>query len=99
MTDRMTVPEPRPDRTPLDATVDWLVRALAEMLEADAASVRREVPLWEYGVDSLVATTLLAEIDDELGVWVDPTDVPPGISLDELAAIVLQSAEEDDDVA
>jgi acyl carrier protein len=54
-------------------------------------------------VDSLVAATLIAEVEDALGVWVDPGEVPPGISLDELAAIVLENAqlaaEEQSDVA
>lgn len=75
------------------ALADWLVTTLSETLQADPRSIRRDVPLWEYGVDSLVAATLIAEVEDELGVYVDPADVPPGISLDELAAIVLESGE------
>jgi len=88
-----------------DELRQWLVGVLAETLQTDPQSIRWDVPLWEYGMDSLVAATLLAELDDELGVWVDPADVRPGISLDELAAIVLESAhgrfvaEEDSDVA
>src|SRR5215217_3590968 len=86
-----------------DQLADWLVTALGETLQMDPRSIRRDVPLWEYGVDSLVAATLIGEVEDELGVWVDPVDVPPGISLDELAAIVLESgrlaAEERSDVA
>lgn len=72
-----------------DDLAEWLVNALGETLQTDPRSIRRDVPLWEYGVDSLVAATLIAEVEDELGVWVDPVDVPPGISLDELAVIVL----------
>jgi acyl carrier protein len=85
-----------------DDLADWLVTALGETLQTDPRSIRRDVPLWEYGVDSLVAATLIAEVEDQLGVWVDPVDVPPGISLDELAAIVLESgqlAAEGSDVA
>jgi acyl carrier protein len=82
---------------------EWLVTALGETLQTDPRSIRRDVPLWEYGVDSLVAATLIAEVEDALGVWVDPGEVPPGITLDELAAIVLESAqlaaEEQSDVA
>ena len=73
--------------------VEWLVCTLSETLQTDPRSVRREVPLWEYGVDSLVAATLIAEVEDEFQVWVDPADVPPGISLDELAAIVLANVQ------
>lgn len=95
--DELTIPGPH------DELADWLVEALGETLQADPRSIRRDLPLWEYGVDSLVAATLIAEVEDELGVWVDPLDVPPGISLDELAAIVLASgqlaAEETSDVA
>jgi acyl carrier protein len=85
-----------------DELAEWLVTALGETLQTHPGSIRRDVPLWEYGVDSLVAATLIAEVEDELGVWVDPADVPPGISLDELAAIVLESrhyAAEGSDVA
>jgi acyl carrier protein len=81
----------------------WLIELLAETLQADAGSIRSDAPLWEYGMDSLVAATLLAEINDELAVWVDPADVPPGISVDDLVSIVMDSArlatEEDIDVA
>ncbi len=81
----------------------WLAGVLAEVVSADPASVRRDVPLWDYGVDSLVAATLVAEVEDELGVVVDPGDVPPGITLDELAEVVLDcrlpDAEESSDVA
>jgi acyl carrier protein len=79
----------------------WLVKVLAATLQEEPTSVRMDVPLWEYGVDSLVVATLLAEIDDQLGVWVDPADVPSGITLEELASIVMASGEveEGSDVA
>lgn len=71
----------------------WLVTVLAETLQEEPGSLRHDVALWEYGVDSLVVATLLAEIDDRLGVWVDPTDVPSGLTLGELAAVVVDSGE------
>jgi acyl carrier protein len=71
----------------------WLVGVLADAVQADPASVQQDVPLWEYGADSLVVATLLAEIDDQRDVWVDPADVPPGSTLRELAAIVVSSTE------
>ena len=86
-----------------DDLAEWLVTALGETLQKDPRSIQRHVPLWEYGVDSLVAATLIAEVEDELGVWVDPVEVPPGISLDELAALILENGqlavEERSDVA
>ena len=95
--DELTIPGPH------DELAGWLVEALGETLQADpgrsAATCRCGSTVWTL---SSVAT-LIAEVEDELGVWVDPLDVPPGISLDELAAIVLASgqlaAEETSDVA
>ncbi|MFE2281677.1 acyl carrier protein [Streptomyces sp. NPDC059454] len=51
----------------------WLVERLAEHLRMRAADIRPDVPLSDYGLDSVYALSVAAEIEDHLGFTVDPT--------------------------
>jgi acyl carrier protein len=68
---------------------DWLSQVLAEAVQLDPESIRSDVPLQEYGMDSLISAMLLAEIEDGLEVLLDPAELPTVMSLDELATIVV----------
>jgi acyl carrier protein len=85
----------------MDEVLEWLVTALADTLQADNCVIDPDVPLAEFGADSLVVATMLAQIEDELGVWVEPAYVPNGVTLRELADVVEQcrGAEEERHVA
>ncbi|MEZ7154948.1 acyl carrier protein [Streptomyces sp. MAD19A] len=52
---------------------DWLVARLAEHLRMSPDEIRPDMPLSEYGLDSLYALTVATEIEDHLGLTVDPT--------------------------
>jgi acyl carrier protein len=56
-----------------DALRGWLVERLAEHLRMRAADIRPDVPLSDYGLDSVYALSVAAEIEDHLGFTVDPT--------------------------
>jgi acyl carrier protein len=51
----------------------WLVERVAEHLKMKAADIRSDVPLSDYGLDSVYALSVAAEIEDHLGFAVDPT--------------------------
>lgn len=51
----------------------WLTERLAEHLKRDAADIDPDTPLAEYGLDSLYALAVVAEIEDHLGIDVDAT--------------------------
>ncbi|HEY6423370.1 MAG TPA: acyl carrier protein [Pseudonocardiaceae bacterium] len=51
----------------------WLTGKVASYLKVDPAEIDPSRPLAEYGLDSVYALTLCAEIEDDLGLVVEPT--------------------------
>jgi acyl carrier protein len=51
----------------------WLATRIAEYVRQPANAIQLDVPLSEYGLDSVYALTLAGEIEDHLGVSLDPT--------------------------
>ena len=90
-------------RARLDEIGRWLRLRLADSVQLPPETIRIDVPMTMYGVDSLLGVMMLTEIEDDLGVVVDPDDVPPAMTLQDLAQLVLlaESAEygEESDVA
>ncbi len=90
-------------RARLDEVSRWLRLRLAESAQLPPESVRPDVPMSTYGVDSLLAVMMLTEIEDGLGVLVDPDDIPPAITVHDLAQLVLlaesDDSQEESDVA
>ncbi|MFD0140223.1 acyl carrier protein [Streptomyces sp. NPDC127159] len=56
-----------------DELRDWLVARVAEHLRKPTADIQPDVPLSDYGLDSVYALSVAAEIEDHLGFAVDPT--------------------------
>jgi acyl carrier protein len=52
---------------------DWLVERVAEHLRMSPDEIEPDVPLSEYGLDSLYALSVATEIEDHIGLAVDPT--------------------------
>ncbi|MCA9658291.1 MAG: thioester reductase domain-containing protein [Myxococcales bacterium] len=82
--------EPEPTAPPLsegstadaesDAVQDWIVRWLADELQLPEAAIDRRQPLSEIGLDSVMAASFIADLNDWLGtdlavdlVWSYPT--------------------------
>jgi acyl carrier protein len=60
----------------LDTTIDiasWLAERVASYLDTEPDGIDRDLPLAEYGLDSVYALTLCGEIEDELNLSVEPT--------------------------
>lgn len=51
----------------------WLIDRVAEYLERPAAQIDPEISLAEYGFESVYAFALCGDIEDELGLVVEPT--------------------------
>ncbi|CAL9410294.1 acyl carrier protein [Streptomyces sp. ICN988] len=64
---------PSTTATDSDDLRGWLVERVAEHLKMPAADIRPDVPLSDYGLDSVYALSVAAEIEDHLGFTVDPT--------------------------
>ncbi|MFD7303737.1 acyl carrier protein [Streptomyces pharetrae] len=67
---------------------DWLVARIAEHLRMSPADVAADVPLSTYGLDSVYALTVAADIEDRLGVTVDPTVLWDNPTVDALCRAV-----------
>jgi acyl carrier protein len=57
---------------PTDIT-DWLAGRVATYLDTSADQIDADLPLAEYGLDSVYALGLCGDIEDTLGVLVEPT--------------------------
>ncbi|MCW8102734.1 acyl carrier protein [Streptomyces tauricus] len=67
---------------------DWLVARVAEHLRKPAADIRPDVPLSDYGLDSVYALSVAAEIEDHLGFAVDPTMMWDNPTIEALLAAI-----------
>lgn len=62
----------------------WLVEQVAEMLEKKPGHIEADVPLADYGLDSVYGLNLTAVIEDELGISLEPTVLWDHPTIDEL---------------
>lgn len=56
-----------------EALQDWLTEKLAEELGRDAEDIDIDQPFAQYGVDSVLAVTLVADLEDAMGCELNPT--------------------------
>ncbi len=62
----------------------WLIERVAVYVERPADAIDPTVPLGEYGLDSVLALAMASEIEDHLGIGVDPTVLWDHPTIDEL---------------
>lgn len=76
-----------------DSLRNWLTERIADYVQRPAAEISATEPLVEYGLDSVSALNVSADIEDFLGIaveatvmWDNPTiDALSGALMDELA--------------
>jgi acyl carrier protein len=51
----------------------WLTERIATYVRQPRDAIQPETPLTEYGLDSVYALTLIGDIEDYLGLQLDPT--------------------------
>lgn len=77
-----------PSAPPQPLTDDPLLRLIASVAKTDGAITETSNLGGDLGLDSLSRVELLSGIEDELGVYVDDTDVHPQTTVAELRAMV-----------
>jgi acyl carrier protein len=94
----MTMPESVQDaRLPRSAGAlrQWVVVRVAEQARLPRSEVLPDVPLAEYGLDSLYAVTLAADLEDGLGIALEPTVALEHQTIGELVDFVLGELEKE----
>ncbi|HET9381760.1 MAG TPA: acyl carrier protein [Streptomyces sp.] len=81
MSDSLTRPVP----VTADEVRQWLRDRVAEQVRRPAEEIRYDLPLTEYGLDSVYVLGLCADIEDHYGIAVDPTLMWDHPALDPLA--------------
>ncbi|MBB5925317.1 acyl carrier protein [Streptomyces echinatus] len=69
--------------------VDWLRDRVAAQTGRPAEEIDADVPLNDYGLDSVYVFGLCAEIEDQYGIEVEPTVMWDNTSLAPLAEALL----------
>ncbi|KAA2250732.1 acyl carrier protein [Solihabitans fulvus] len=64
----------------------WLIDRVAYHLDRDPARIRPDVPLADYGLDSVYAMGVSGDIEDEFGIAVEAADLWERPTIDALAA-------------
>lgn len=67
----------------------WLRQRVAFYVRAPQDSIATDVPLAQYGLDSVYALTLSGDIEDHLGRSLDPTVMWDHQTIDALAAALM----------
>lgn len=81
-----------------ESLTTWLAERIALYLKREPADIDPDVPLAEYGLDSVAALSLCGDIEDDFGLEMEPTiawDYPTvqalvGHLMEELAADTAQ---------
>ena len=55
------------------ALVDWLTNRIAAYLNTEPAAIATDAAIGDYGLDSVFALSLCADLEYELGIVVEPT--------------------------
>jgi acyl carrier protein len=69
----------------------WMIERVAEYLERPPEQIEPDVSLASYGMDSLYALVLCGDIEDHLGITVDPTLAWDHPTIDAIVAFLEQT--------
>ncbi|WP_433498943.1 acyl carrier protein [Sphaerimonospora sp. CA-214678] len=70
---RRDEPAPADPAIPAEEIRQWLCARVADYARCPVAEIRSDLPLSEYGLDSVHALSLCADIEDHYGIEVEPT--------------------------
>lgn len=68
----------------------WLAARVADYVQRPVTEIQTHVPLAEYGLTSVYALTLTGDIEDHLGLVVDPTVMWDHPTIDALTDVLLR---------
>ncbi|MEU1473469.1 acyl carrier protein [Streptomyces sp. NPDC005761] len=75
------------DYSPEELT-SWLKERIAEHVQLSPEEIDPAVPLANYGLDSLYALTVVTQIEDHLGLTLEPTVMWDAPTLDALVEVI-----------
>lgn len=73
------------DRASITEIQEWIVIYIADLLEIDPEEIDTAVPFDRYGLDSSAAVGLTGDLEDWLGIEIDPTLLYDYPTIDSLA--------------
>jgi len=68
----------------------WITDKIAEFLELPSADIKGDVPLTYYGLDSVYALTVCADIEDHFDITLDPALIWDHPTIDGFSKAVFQ---------
>jgi acyl carrier protein len=68
----------------------WLTECVAEHLTRPADTIDASVPLSDYGLDSVYALSVIAELEDRLDVSLDPAVMWDNPTIDALSTALAE---------
>jgi acyl carrier protein len=74
----------------VDTLRPWLTARVATYVQRPETEIETHVPLAEYGLTSVYALTLTGDIEDHLGLVVDPTVMWDHPTIDALAEVLVR---------
>ena len=77
-------------RSTYTALVDWLINRVAANLNIAPAAIATDSSISDYGVDSVFALTLCADLEYEFGIVVEPTLAWDYPTIDAMAAYLTE---------
>jgi acyl carrier protein len=75
----------------LETLRPWLAGRVAAYVQRPVHEIQTNIPLAEYGLSSVYALTLTGDIEDHLGLAVDPTVMWDHPTIDALTEALLQA--------
>ena len=74
----------------IDTLRPWLAARVATYVQRPVTEIETHIPLAEYGLTSVYALTLTGDIEDHLGLVVDPTVMWDHPTIDALTEVLLR---------
>jgi len=75
----------------LETLRPWLAGRVAAYVQRPVHEIQTNIPLAEYGLNSVYALTLTGDIEDHLGLVIDPTVMWDHPTIDALTQVLLQT--------
>ncbi|GAA2101460.1 acyl carrier protein [Streptomyces albiaxialis] len=82
-----------PAVTSFDELRSWLIERVGEYVPDLDGTVDPDQDLGEYGLDSIAVVAFTADVEDELGIRIDPTAVWDHPTLTQLTKFLLTESE------
>ncbi len=77
-------------RSTYTTLVDWLTNRVAAYLNTEPAAIATDSAIGDYGMDSVFALTLCADLEYEFGIVVEPTLAWDYPTIDAMAAYLTE---------